>query len=525
MSDIRRAFGRVATLLGRVSPVALLLLAGCIPIGGPDCGSRNEIMSMTPSTPSSAVLDVAHPIAEQRFTVHINADALPTTGTTDARIIVLAQRPIPAPVASGATGSPAVPPIVPDVTIIRDDTDEVVPASVPWTGQSARFNAYALASVPLDCPLGEACDRTYRVRFAAPSLKEGESVSPSWSVLVDLAYTGIDTYCGMPDHGTATVEANDPVSVPAARSAFAPPVAHEEAPAALVARHVTVTSDGPSPDAASLRLRIVQASREEASDPFWRPWVRVLEDGSTTPSASTFVGGSPYGGESADGATLDIPVLDGCPQGDACRRGYWILFENIPAAPERARVLEPRPSTLGQMSWSLAAAATYEAAGETAPGLTVTVDDLADQLPSEGPLEAAADDVVLKAPTAIDAVLTVPGRPEPRNGLDPLAASVVVVHAKGHGTALVTRLEGDGAEPGEGYFNGDGTTNLVAHPFDRCPAVGPCTVTVRLIGTTLPERSGSKGLSGTLSWSVSVLGAPAGTTVTFGDPDEMPATP
>ena len=349
-------------------------------------------------------------------------------------------------------------------------------------------------------------------------------MSPSWSVVVDLAYTGIDTYCGMPDHGEATVEAIDPVSVPAARSAFAMPVAHEEAPAAFVAHHITVTSDGPTPDAASLRLRIVQAPREEASDPFWRPWVRVVEDGSTTPSASTFVGGNPYG-SGPDGATLDAPVLAGCPQGDACRRGYWILFENIPAAPEWATVLEPRPSTLGRMSWSLAAAATYETAGETAPGLTVTVDDLADGLPEDGPLEAAAQDVVLKAPTAIDAVFTVPGRPEPRDGLDPLAASLVIVHVKGHGLALVTRLEGDGAELGEGYFNGDGMTNLVAHPFDRCPAAGPCTVTLRLIGTTLPERSESKGLSGNLSWSVSVLGAPAGTSVTFGDPYEVPAPP
>jgi hypothetical protein len=524
MSDIRRAFGRGVTLLRRVSPVALLLLAGCI--GGPDCGRSNEIVSTSPSSPSSAVLDAAHPIAEQRFTIHINADALPTTGTTDARLIVAARDPIPAPVASGATGSPTVPPaIIPDVTIIRDDTDEIVPATRPWTGPSARFNAYALASVALDCPMGEACDRTYRVRFAAPSLQDGESVSPSWSIVVDLTYTGIDTYCGTPDHGAATVEASDPVSVPAHRSAFAAPVDHEEAPAAFVARHVTVTADGATPDAASLRLRVVQAPRVDASDPFWRPWVRVLEDGSTTPSASTFVGGNPYDGPSADGATLDIPVLGGCPEGDACRRGYWILFENIAAAPGWADALDPRPSTLGQMSWSVAATSTFERAGESAPGLTVTMDELADGLRADGPLEAAADDVVLKAPTAIDAVFTVPGRPEPRNGLDPMAAAVVVVHVKGTGTALVTRLDGAGAEPGEGYFNGDGTTNLVAHPFDRCPAAGPCTVTLRLIGTSHVEKSGSKGTSGKLSWSVSVLGAPAGTTVTFGDPYEIPAPP
>jgi hypothetical protein len=521
MTDIRRAIGRAATLLGRVSPVALLLLAGCI--GGPDCGGSNELTSSSPTHPSSAVLDTAHPIAEQRVTIHVNADALPTE-TTEARLVVVAPNPIPAPVASGATESPAPPAIVPEVTIIRDDTGDIVPATRPWTGPSVRF-ASALASIPLDCPTGTACDRTYRVRFAAPSLQDGERVAPSWSVFVDVMYAGLDTACGMPDHGEATVETSDPVSVPAARSAFAAPVGHDEAPAATVARHVTVTADGSTPDATSLRLHVVQAPRADQSDPFWRPWVRVLQDGSATPSASTFAAGRPYESLGPDGATLDIPVLGDCPQGDACRRGYWVLFENIPVVPAWPGSPEPRSSTIGQMSWSVAATSAFERVGETKPRLTVTIDDVAEGPPPEEPLEAAADDVVLKGPTAIDAVFTIPGRPEPRDGLDPLAASVVVVHVKGTGTALVTRLEGDGAEPGEGYFNGDGTTNLVAHPFDRCPATGPCTVTLRLVGTRHIEQHGSQGVSGTLSWSVSVLGAPAGTTVTFGDPYEVPATP
>ena len=526
MRDVRRAFGRGAILLGRASPLALLLLVGCI--GGPDCGASNEIRTSVPSIPNAAVLDAAHPIAEQRFTVHINAEALPTTGTAEPMLIVSHQAPIPGPRSTGATASPSTAPaIVPEVTIIREDTGEVVPATPPANGPGVIFVRGAFTMIALDCPMGEACDRTYRVRFAAPDLKKGQSVPASWSVLLDIAYTGIDTLCGAPNKGAATVETRNPVLVPAARAAFTKPVSHDEAAAPFVARHVTVTSAGPAPDAASLRLRVLQAPRVEPTDTFWRPWVRVLADGATTPAANALVGGQSYT-VPTDPVTLDVPVLGDCPEGDACRRGYWILFENIEAAPPGPSVLDPRPSILGRMSWSVTATSAFERAGEAAPRLTVTVDEPTDQSPPPPSLEAAADEVILrtnKVPTALDAVFTVPERPAVRDGLDPLAASFVVVHVRGHGSALVPLLEGDGAEPSRVYFNGDGAANLVAHPFDRCPPTGPCTVTVRLVGTFQVDRYGSQATSAKLSWSVSVLGAPAGTTVTFGDPYEMPAPP
>ena len=101
------AIGRVIAGAGFGIGVALLLVA-CI--GGPDCGAIDEIRSYPSAAPERIVLDVAHPVAEQGVTVHLNAAALPADASFDARLYVLAAddpdaEPTPAP--SAPSSEPA----------------------------------------------------------------------------------------------------------------------------------------------------------------------------------------------------------------------------------------------------------------------------------------------------------------------------------------------------------------------------------------------------------------------------------
>jgi hypothetical protein len=376
----------------------------------------------------------------------------------------------------------------------------------------------ALAFAALDCRVGNSCDRTFRIRVAAQDLKPGQTLAFAWSVDARLRYSGVQGTCGTPDGATALIAASDPISIAASAAAFAPQVEEQESGGALAARHITITSDGPAPIASSIRLSIHQPNDAPAETP-WRPWIRVVADGSDVAAAEGSVGDQPYAYSGApNGGTLDLPVLGNCPASGACTRGYWIIFQSYAVAPAfDSAGKETSPAGLGQLSWGVAATATYANPSATAPHLRLTVDNVAAALPT-AVLEQAADPAKMSAspePSSLEATFTLSERPGSEVGLDPLAASLVIVHVQAQLVSFGVHLEGDGAGSLSAVFNGDGSINLIAHPFDSCPTSGPCTVHVRIVGPFSTDVHFTPQDSQEIQWGVTVLGAPPGLTVSF----------
>jgi hypothetical protein len=500
----------------------MLILAGCIQ----DCFGYGELESSEYVGGVSAILDAAHPIAEQRITVRLNAAALPAGVATKTTLVIGPPATHTQPVPSlGPTQLPTTPPaLVPEVTIIRDETNTVVPTTVSWSSRTAQY-APVFASIPIDCPPAKACVQAYRIRVAMPSLADGEQASVSWDAEAKITWTGATGTCGRPAGASLTIDRADPELVAAETSAFAAPAAIEEDGASLIGRHVIVTSDGPVPSAASMRISTLQHRTGEPSErnPEWRQWIRVIPDNVTNPAADALVGEEPYSMDTLRGGTLDVPILGDCVPREPCRRGYWVVFQNFPAVPPRQGA---PAATVGRFAWTATAMTTYARGGPAPPAtLTLRVDTLDNPLPPEPTVTEAAAPVTLvtnKVSTALDVAITVPERPQPENGIDRLAASAAIVNFVGNGDGLVTEVRGDGAGPIIGHANGDGRANLIAHPFAACPGTGPCTATFQLVGTFHVERTGSQADTATVSWGVQLLGAPPGTTVTFGRPHELP---
>jgi hypothetical protein len=519
-----RGDGLKLVLAGGLFVAAILIVAGCFGIIG-DCFGYGELESGSYAGAASAVLDSAHPIAEQQITIRLSAAALPADIATKATFEVAPDtnvQPVPS-IDPGQTFT-TPPSLVPEVTIIRADTNTVVPATVAWASRTGSFRP-VFASIPIDCPAAKPCERAYRVRVSAPSLREGEQVSVSWIAQAKLVWTGSSGPCGRPEGATAKLEQTPPRLVAASESAFAAGIAQENG-GNLIARHVTVTSDGSAASSASMRISTAQRATGPSTErnPEWRQWVRVLPDNVNAPVGEALVGDEPYTSAVLRGGTLDVPILGDCPAGVPCRRGYWVVFQNF-------RPVEPWPGEpdrsldVGGFAWSAAATATSAEGSTGPPVLTLQIDDLDSGLPAHPTVAQSAPPITLptnKVPTALDVTITVPVRPQPENGLDPLAASVAIVNVTGSGVALVAEVRGDGAGPIVGAFNGDGRSNLIAHPFGACPDTGSCTATLQLVGTFHVESSGSQAESASLAWAVQLLGAPAGTTVAFGTPHQLP---
>jgi hypothetical protein len=289
-----------------------------------------------------------------------------------------------------------------------------------------------------------------------------------------------------------------------------------------------VTSDQ-APTGASLHLAIGRRGFESLDDPAWRQWVRVIQDDAVPPLADALVGAEPYVGTPVQGGTLDAPVLVDCPAGAPCERGYWLVFQNFAAAPRPAVSGPDRPlPSLGKMTWTASASATYGAAvGTGTLGLTID-DDLLSGSGTPDAVAASISDVNVSggdAPTAVDITFTAPPRPASQSDLDRFAQVFAVVHIQASGHSLYTSLDGDGAGPLTAYVNGDGTTNLIAHPLDGCPTSGPCSAVVRLLaGGTLPFSPTERG-TGQLDVSVDLVAAPDGSTISIGEPYVVPSTP
>jgi hypothetical protein len=523
---IARGLGCLAKGLGGLFLVAigliLVMYVALVSQGG-ECLAEPAFHS---TDGASSVLDAAHPVVERQSVLRMNAAALPTEPLTEATISVVLSPVVqqtPGADSPGSDSSASSPTVT--LTLIRNDTGAII----AHTALPPAWQGDATDSAPIDCPLGQACERFYHVRLSAPGLPVGASIPVMWTVRTDVRYSAGASKCGPPDHAVVQFSSFPPDLVPSSLVAVAGPIGRDEPGGAVVARHVTVRSSagGASaavvPDAAFARLSIVEASQDNSA-PSWRPWVRVIADDGDVPLADERLGRSSV--RSGNSGTLEFPVLGGCPTGGSCTRGYWLIFESFVESPPGG-YSGASAVTLGQLSWTVDAVAVYAKTTETLPSISLSADDLAPGLERATTLESEPVSVTLDhpgTPTAIDVTLTVPERPTPKNGLDPLAASAAVVHVFATGHELAVYLAGDGAAPLQGYFNGNGSVDLVAHPFGHCSSAGPCTALVRLIGTfPLPGPYGSQETTAELMWTLDLLGVPADTTFVVGQPADANA--
>ncbi len=141
----------------------------------------------------------------------------------------------------------------------------------------------------------------------------------------------------------------------------------------------------------------------------------------------------------------------------------------------------------------------------------------------EGPspiVEVVGPSLVLPsgATRTVEATIHVPKQPANSANRDWRLGALAVASWYGHGDSVRSWLEGAGAGSLRGGARGDGTANLVSHPFDACPANGPCETSVVLVSAFTPDRYGSSGGDPESVWNLRRLGVPPGTTVTFGQP-------
>jgi hypothetical protein len=478
------------------------------------------------SLPQTIRLDVDHPIAEQRVVVDINAEALPTDLPPDAATIGLEPGwTVIAPNAPSATstGSDATTEQQGigselQVMFVRDDLDLVAARiGVPETNPEAHGLLHS-PRITLDCDRGQVCRRAYRVVFVWAHPREGMTASATWSVSATVEYAKAYATCGPPQLARVALEAQPPFAGDVDRMRHAEAAARSEHGIILV-RHVMIRSEtgngtqvGASPSVAWARLNVRKAAAER--EQAWRMWVRIVDD---------------HGSLLADGpldeaystiqdASIDFPIRSGCGGAGACERGFWLIFQSFAPAPPL------KPPDLGKFVWTIETTFDSPPPLEPPSALAISIDKVPDDLamPSltTGPIPVSLEQT--DTPRSVEVAFATDARPARQEGLDPLAAAVAIVHIDAHGPGVQTYVEGDGAGPLRGYANGDGRINLIAHPFDECDADGPCRGVIRLVAESGGERDTVVNAHAQVTWSVTLLNAPAGARLSVGAPVDGP---
>jgi len=220
---------------------------------------------------------------------------------------------------------------------------------------------------------------------------------------------------------------------------------------------------------------------------------------------------------------LDAPVLTDCAAGQACSRGYWFVVQAIPGDPHT--VYDGVSTNFGRFTWDLHAV-TF-GSDDAAPGpLTATLDDVAldaeiftDSKVPGGKFEVVERDRDRILPLTI----TLPDSVDPIARDRRIAAHLIVsVAAEERGASIDYVLGG----PGVGASSASGSsgrtqTSLIGHPLDACTADG-CQLQLH---ARLSASSGSIGPRADVTWSVTLVGFPVGTTVTAGEPVDGAAGP
>ncbi len=492
----------------------------------------------------TATLDAEHPIVEQAFVVHFNAAALPTDLPADAVSIAFEPRWDTDPVST--FGGPLIPTASADrVTGMPESPTEPVASAVRVSFIRAATNVVEgrlgspesirngitvapAGTISPRCDLGSACDRAYRVRVDLPHPLVGGQLTFSWRIIATVHYEKHYAGCGPPEGARVALDADPPVLTGADERLLAgAPVMSETG--TVVARHVVVRIDGaaggstterPLAAAARLDVRGWDLPVKGFRDAGYSLWARVVPDDSLVPVADGWVG------RSAGwfvGGTIDFPVLTDCAAASPCSRGYWVIFQAVGGSGFRPD--QPVPN-IGRFEWRIEATAMADRAAQPSAQLAVTVDDPLDPIAEAptvdiGDIPVQIDDI--DVPRWVEVTFTLGDRAAAAGALDPLVASLAIVHVQEQGVAIATHLEGDGATTTvSGYVNGEGWATFIAHPFDRCDRGATCQARLRLVGEIVSRGLGSgfQRETARLTWTVSLLGAPPGTTIAVGNPTD-----
>ena len=481
------------------------------------------------SDPSRIVLDEDHPVVEQEVKVHIPAQALPDRARADSvtlDIEPVTPPPVPADSRPSAIPSHASPPQGGSLgagsirlAFVQSDTGEVVARVRPnGEGRDASFRD-TLAGIKLDCEPAADCDRSFRIVASIGRGVTGQA-DLTWKVRATVDW-GFDGCNGPPYTATPDVAVAEPVR------GRATALAEGELPiqsgrGLILARHVTVSTEA-APGLAYGQLLVRRTGKVA-----WTPWLRVLADEPSDRGRDTLVLDAPLGERYGAGPVeqlADFPILSSCDPGAACRRGYWVIIQAVPAGRFGRNVAWAPGLDVGAIEWELAAVGSSAHSSGAPASISLAVDDEPADLAPRPVLETDqvrfeldADverfvEVALHVPAAADGNSSTPGW---------WRAAAVVASVRGFGVAHGYRLEGPGAGPFVGGGSGDSTLSLIAHPFDGCVPGAACDVSLRMVGILNPDPHTSMSGTPNVTFRLAVLGAPAGTTASIGSTGERP---
>ena len=525
------AISVVAPALGAV---AVLLLVVATVTG---TGACPEPVSRIVGEQASATLDAEHPVVVQRIAVSIPAAVLPLDpAPASVRLAILLTYPgqgLPTdefggPRSGPANPSPDVPPSDPLLSVVtvrlRDDaTGRIVPNIGAPESRIGANHANDQPSIALDCDLGRPCERDYAVILALTD-PSASAVTIVWQPVVLVEFPR-DQLCLPPQGGGITAVATAPLPA-AARSDATTGVRHESG-ASTVARHVTISTPGGEPGPAAddpfkggggaiLRVSLHGA---DIPDRRWHAWVRVVPDTGATPIVEGLVHDDslyPHDG------FLDASVLTECPSAAPCARGYWIVIESVPSSSgPGSAALE---TNVGHLTWRVDVM-SIASSGVLPGSLTATVDTDRTLDPEVFERQAAGEGTFSASKTDRDLIVpffvTLPDAAD-RIPRDRRVAASMIVSLKADTRSVSSVTYSFPGDSGSRTSSLAGITpSLIAYPLDRC-ATGTCQIDlhVRLspIGSPLPAGAD-------VTWSVTLVGFPPGTSVRAGDAVDGPGPP
>jgi len=490
VGGIARTIIGVALGLGALLVVGYLAFLILVMSSFGDCGPAEVGASVTAD---SVLLDGDHPYVEQHVTVRINAEAMPADLEDRPTLSVTLTEP-PPPIGSRSSIQ---------VIFVPDDTGAIESRTgTPEPLAGGRFDA---SKVTLDCVVGSACERTYRIILSRAEADGDAAVQVGWTTSAGIEYVRSHySRCGPPDDAHVEVEGERPLR--GDNSQFAHGVIGPmRENGAMVVRRVSVVGDGGNA-APVLTWGRLTADAAEPTGEAWRAWARVIDEEGKVVADGALT--EAYGGERA--ATIDFPIRAGCMSTRDCEATYWVALQSFPSAPEFGSA---EPSNIGELEWHLettSLARPGEAAGDLAIQLDGDPVAVPGDIVSVGGIGMRLDETDTRH--TVDVAFSVRLPPAPVDGFDPLDGTVAIIAARGSGVGVVMTVEGDGAGSIRGHANGDGRWNLISHPFDECEPDVPCQGTVRLVAEYAgPQQYGPQEEGATVDWVVTLVGAPEGT--------------
>jgi hypothetical protein len=461
-----------------------------------------------------AVLDAEHPFAQQLIEISIDAEALPHEVGDDAvRLYVLMKTDgIPPPDAL-----PIRSPV--DVYFIDADSGYALPRLGSAQAPLSNFSLDpSVPSLPIDCSTETSCTRHVLATFMLADPDERGPRVIDWEQRLSVVYPRSLAPCHAPSKGSVSLTAQLATVEPASslrRNSFETQAARGE----LAVRHLSVRVDG-VPQALFTAVLRLSVSRPASSTPLPRGWVRVLADDGTRPLADGRLGQA----YNARTETIDVPVLSDCSPGRACSRGYWIVFDVLPSAPNwdghtfGAQAAEA-------ISWDPEIVIWAPGAAKLATSLVFDDADPNVGLPSTLETPVQRLDLPSGGARGVDVTLSTV-RAAAAEGLEPSLAAIVVADLDVYGYAVTASLSDAGPTGGSAYFNGHYTGYLLGHPLDACAnvAVGAtCATTFRLVAV-IGTGGGYGGIndSAQVNWRVRILGAPPSTSYVLSSAIDLP---